>query len=169
MCFTFLAYLVLYHRARYAAYRGEELQVLARRQQVEKDIVLRTYAGHAADRPHVVGVTHVVAEDQSGAGRGRGEAREDVEEGGLAGAVVAENSGDLALVDGQIDAVHRFDLRASALVIRLVQVGYPDRLAALHLAHHRLNVAVRLLAGDEGIRLAVRRWNLQVGSVRYHS
>lgn len=154
------AYLVLYDRARYTAYRGEELEVLARRQQVEEDVVLRAYAGHAADRPHVVAVTHVVAEDQSGAGGGRGEAREDVEEGGLAGAVVAEYSGDLALVDGQIDAVHRLGLWAPALLVRLVQIGYPDRLATLHLAHHRLYVAVCLLAGDEGVRLAIRRRNL---------
>lgn len=119
--------------------------------------MLRTDAGHAADRPHVVGIAHVVAEYERGAGGGRGQAREDVEEGGLAGAVVAEYRGDLALVDGQVDAVHRLGLRAPALVIRLVEVGYPDRLAALHLAHHRLHVAIRLLAGDEEIRLAVRR------------
>lgn len=155
------AYLVSYHRARNAAHCGEEFEVLARRQQIEEDVVLRADPGHAAYRPHVVGIAHVVAEYEGGAGWRRGQTREDVEEGGLAGAVVAEDGGDLTLVDGEIDAVHRLDLRMPALVERFVEVGYPDRFAALHLAHHRLHVAVRLLARNERVRLAVGRRHLQ--------
>lgn len=61
--------------------------------------MLRTDPRHTAYRPHVVGVTYVVAEDKNAAGGRRGQTREDVEESGLAGAVVAENGGDLALID----------------------------------------------------------------------
>lgn len=158
----YYAYLVLYHRAWNAAHGGEELEVLARRQQIEEDIVLRTDSRHAAYRSHIVGVADVVAEYESGAGGRCGQTRENVEESGLAGAVVSEDGGDLALVNGQIDAVHGLGLRALALVVRFVEIGYPDRLAALHLAHHRLHVAIRFLARDERVRLAVRRWHLQI-------
>lgn len=154
-------YLMSYHRARNAAHCGKEFEVLARRQQVEEDVVLRTDPGHAAYRPHVVGIAHIVAEYKGGAGCRWGQTREDVEEGGLAGAVVAEDGGDLTLVDSEVDAVHRLNLRTPALVERFVEVGYPDRLAALHLAHHRLHVAIRLLARNERVRLAVRRRHLQ--------
>lgn len=159
--FLLSTYLMSYHRAWNAAHCSKELEVLARCQQIKEDVVLRANPGHAAYRPHVVGIAHIVAEYESGAGCRCGQAREDVEESGLTSAVVAKDGGDLTLVDSKIDAVHCLDFRTSALVERLVEVGYPDRFAALHLAHHRLHVAIRLLARDERIRLAVRRRHLQ--------
>lgn len=75
---------------------------------------------------------------------------------------MSEDGRDLALVNSKIDAIHSFGFRTSALVIRFVEIGYSDRLTAFHLSHHRLYVAIRLLARDERIRLAVRRWHLQI-------
>lgn len=94
------------HRTWNAAHRSEELQVFARCQQVKKDVVLRANTGHAADRPHVVGVTHVVPEYEGSAGGGCGQTGEDVKKSGFAGAVVTKYRGDLAFIDGQIDAIH---------------------------------------------------------------
>lgn len=144
-----------YHRAWNATHRGEKLEVLARRQQIEKDVMLRTDSGHAAYCSHVVGIAHIVAEYESGAGCRCGQAREDVEESGLAGTVVTENGGDLTLIDSQIDAVYCLDLWTPALMERFVEVSYPDRFAALHLADYRLHVTIRLFARNERIRLAV--------------
>lgn len=147
----YYAYLVLYHRAWNSTHGGEVFEMLARRQQIEKDVVLRTDSCHAAYRPHVVRVADIVAEYEGGAGSRCGKTRENVEEGGLAGAIVSEDGGDLPLVDGQIDAVHSLGLRTLAFVIRFVEIGYPDGLAALHFAHHRLHVAIRLLARNERV------------------
>lgn len=151
-----------YHRAWNATHCSEELEVLTRRQQIEKDIVLWTDSGHAAYRPHIIGIAHVVTEYESGAGCRCSQAREDVEEGGLTSAIVTENGSDLTLVDSQINAIHRLGLRTFTLVVRFVEVGYPDRLTTLHLAHHRLYIAIRLLARDERVRFTIRRWHLQI-------
>lgn len=91
---------MLNHRARDSTHRSEELEMLARCQQIEEDVMLRTDTGHAADRPHIVRVTHIIAEYERGAGGWGGQAREYVKKSGLASAVVAEYRGDLTLVDG---------------------------------------------------------------------
>lgn len=114
--FLLSMYLMSYYRARNATHCSEEFEMLARRQQIKEDVVLRTDSGHTAYRPHVVGITHIVTEYEGGAGCRCGQTRENVEEGGLASAVVAEDGGDLTLVDSKIDAVHRFDFRMPALV-----------------------------------------------------
>lgn len=154
--FLLSTYLVSYHRAWNATHCGKEFEVLARRQQIKEDVVLWADSGHTAYRPHVVRIAHIVTEYEGGARCRCGQTREDVEEGGLAGAVVAQDGGDLTLIDSKIDTVHRFDLWTPAFVERFVEVGYPNRFAALHFAHYRLHVAIRLLARNERVRLAIR-------------
>lgn len=160
--FLLSMYLVSYHRAWNATHCCEELEMLTRRQQIEKDVVLRTDAGHAAYRPHIIRIAHVIPEYEGGTRCRCSQTREDVEESGLTGAVVAENGSNLTLVDSQINAVHCLGLRTFTLVKRFVEVGYPDRFATLHLAHYRLYIAIRLFAWDERIRFAIRRWHLQI-------
>jgi len=149
-------YFLSYHRAWHATHCGEELEVLAWRQQVEKDIVLRTDSSHATYCSHIVGIAHIVTEYESSAGCRCGQTRKDVKEGGFAGTVVTENGGDLTFVDSQIDAIHRFDFRTPALVERFVEISYSDCFAAFHFAHHRFHIAIRLLARNEGIRFTIR-------------
>lgn len=151
-----------YHRAWNATHCSKELEVFARRQQIKEDVVLRTNPGHAAYRSHVVGIAHIVAEYKGGAGCRCGQAREDVKESGLTSAVVTKDGGDLTFVDSKIDAVHCLDFWMPALVERLIELGYPDRFAAFHLAHHWLHIAIRLLTRNERIRLAVRWRHLQI-------
>ena len=70
----------------------------------------------ADERPQSVAVpARVEAEDPDGAGVGRPETGDRLDGGCLAGAVRSEDAEDLALLDGEGDAVDR---RAVAVVLR---------------------------------------------------
>lgn len=153
---------MLYHRAWNTTHGSEEFKVLTWSQQIEKDIMLRADPRHAAYRSHIVGVAHIIAEYESCASGRWSQTRENVEKSGFAGAVMSEDGGDLALVNGKIDAVHSLDLRFPAFVIWFVEIGYSDCFAALHFAYYWLHVAIRFFARDEGVWLAVRWWYLKI-------
>mmetsp|Transcript_4347 Transcript_4347/g.18384 ORF Transcript_4347/g.18384 Transcript_4347/m.18384 type:complete len:424 (+) Transcript_4347:2699-3970(+) len=82
---------------------GEEAEVLAHGEGRPEDVVLRTHAEAAADVVHLRG--RALAVDGRAAGRGGDEAGEHVEGGALAGAVVAEDDGDLALEAVEVDVL----------------------------------------------------------------
>ncbi len=73
----------------------------------------------------------VVAEDAGGAGAGGGEALQEFDGGGLAGAVGPEEGEDLAPGDGEGDSAHGLEAAAGSpagsLGVRTAQVGRLDR------------------------------------------
>jgi hypothetical protein len=80
-------------------------------------------AGHADRRPHLLRVRgHVVPGDDRGAAVRRQQRGQDADDRGLPGAVRAEQRGDRAPLDGEVDAVEH-DLVAEGLA----QAAYRDR------------------------------------------
>ena len=159
-----VTYLVLDNVSRNASHRREELEMFPGRQQIEENVVLRAHPRHAANHMHVVRISHVITEYQGRASRWRRQSRQYVEQSRFARTVVPQDRCDLALVDGKIDAVDCLDLGSPALAVRLVEVDDANGLAALHLAHDRLDVAIRVFPRDEAVGLAVDggtwRWGL---------
>mmetsp|Transcript_11012 Transcript_11012/g.38908 ORF Transcript_11012/g.38908 Transcript_11012/m.38908 type:complete len:223 (-) Transcript_11012:1269-1937(-) len=85
---------------------GEQLEVLARRQQVEEDVVLGAESRDTTDRIHLVSDPPPI-DDRAAVGASRvrrEEARENVDGGRLARAVVAEQRKDVALkqLEGEV-------------------------------------------------------------------
>ena len=96
----------------------------------------------------------VLAEDADLAGVGRAEALQDLDGGGLAGAVGPENGDDLAAVDLEVDAAH--DL---AVAVGLAQAADADHRRALGAAGGRGDgrfEGVREHAGNPARRAATR-------------
>lgn len=77
------------HSSWNASHGGKKFQVFSWCQEIKQDIVLWTDASHAANHLHVVRIPDVVAKNESSAGGGRHQSRENIEEGSFARAVVS--------------------------------------------------------------------------------
>src|SRR5205823_8796555 len=91
--------------------------------------------------------SHVVAEDVDLSAVERLEAADEVEDGRLAGAVGPDEPQDLALVDGEVDAVHRGDAA--------VALGQAIRLEHRRLQQQLVGLAVANPGADSRLLLAV--------------